>query len=118
MSDAAPLPVPEPNGDSRPYWDAAREHRLVIRLCRDCCAKHFMARYVCPVCWSDRLEWIDSSGAGTVASFSIVHRAPTAPFKARTPYVVALIDLDDGPRMFANIVGDDAREVAIGERVC
>ena len=117
MSATVPLPTPEPNGDSRPYWDAARERRLVIRRCRDCGAKHFMARHLCPQCWSDRLEWIDSQGAGTVASFSIVHRAPTAPFKAHTPYVVALIDLDEGPRMFANIIGDDARDVAIGERV-
>lgn len=117
MSNTVALPIPEPNGDSRPYWDAARERRLVIRRCSDCGAKHFMARYLCPQCWSDRLEWIDSEGNGTVASFSIVHRAPTAPFKGRTPYVVALIDLDEGPRMFANIVGDDAHAVAIGERV-
>lgn len=117
MSATLPLPPPEPNGDSRPYWDAAREHRLVIRRCRDCGAKHFMPRHLCPQCWSDRLEWIDCKGAGTVASFSIVHRAPTAPFKAQTPYVVALVDLDEGPRMMSNIVGDGALDVAIGERV-
>ena len=117
MSATLPLPIPEPNGDSRPYWDAARERRLVIRRCRDCGAKHFMARHLCPQCWSDRLDWIDSKGAATGARFIIVHRAPTAPFTGQTPYVVALVHLDEGPRMMANIVGDGALDVAIGERV-
>ena len=76
-----------------------------------------MPRKFCPHCWSDQLEWVDSKGHGTVHSFSIVHRAPTPVFAASTPYVIALIDLDEGPRMFANVVGDDALEVAIGDRV-
>jgi uncharacterized protein len=111
------LPQPIPNGDSLPYWSAARENRLVIRHCKTCGAKHFMPRYLCPKCWSDDLEWVESKGWGSVASFSIVHRAPTPIFAAIAPYVVALIDLDEGPRMFANVVGEDARAVSIGDRV-
>lgn len=112
-----PLPAPEPNADSLPYWNAAREGRLLIRRCTTCGETHFMPRYLCPYCWSDRLEWMDSKGAGTVHSFSIVHRAPTPTFAAVAPYVIALVDLDEGPRMFANVVGDDGRHVAIGDRV-
>ena len=112
-----PLPRPEPNGDSSFYWAAAAEGRLVIRACKACGARHFMPRHLCPQCWSDQLEWIDSKGQGAVHSFSTVHRAPTPEFSANTPYVIAMVDLDEGPRMFANIVGQDAQSVAIGDRV-
>lgn len=111
------LPQPEPNGDSLPYWNAARERRLLIRKCKACGARHFMPRHLCPECWSDQLEWIESRGLGTVHSFSIVHRAPLPIFTANGPYVIALIDLDEGPRTFANILGDDALGVSIGDRV-
>ena len=114
---SGPLPHPNPNGDSLPYWTAARERRLLIRQCKVCNARHFMPRHLCPHCWSDQLEWIESSGGGVVYSFSIVHRAPTAVFAAHAPYVIALIDLDDGPRMFANVVGATALDVEIGDRV-
>ena len=119
MPDQAPshLPRPIPNGDSLPYWNAARERRLLIRHCRACGAKHFMPRHLCPACWSSDLEWLDSPGDGIVQSFSIIHRAPTPVFTANGPYVIALIDLDEGPRMFANVIGPDAREVEIGDRV-
>ncbi|WP_137894436.1 Zn-ribbon domain-containing OB-fold protein [Ramlibacter sp. 2FC] len=112
-----PLPQPEPNADSRPYWSAASEGRLLIRACKACGAKHFMPRHLCPECWSDQLEWVDSAGRGTVHSFSIVHRAPTPEFAAGTPYVIAMVDLDEGPRMFANVIGEGALAVAIGDRV-
>jgi uncharacterized protein len=116
MEDAA-LPLPVANADSQPYWDAARERRLLIRKCNACGAKHFMPRHLCPSCWSDRLEWVESRGAGSVHSFTIVRRAPLASFGARAPYVVALIDLEEGPRMLTNIVGEDALSVRIGDRV-
>jgi uncharacterized OB-fold protein len=114
---SAPLPRPQPNGDSLPYWNAARERRLLIRKCNACGVKHFMPRHLCPHCWSDQLEWVQSQGRGSIYSFSIVHRAPTPTFAVKTPYVIALVDLDEGPRMFANVVGHDALDVAIGDRV-
>ena len=115
MSDLLPQPVP--NGDSVPYWNAARERRLVLRACGSCGRKHFMPRHLCPHCWSDKLEWVESKGGGTIHSFSIVHRAPSPAFAANAPYVIAMIDLDDGPRMFANVIGPNALDVAIGDRV-
>ena len=119
MNEGQPsaLPVPEPNADSRAYWDAARERRLVVRRCRACGRHHFMPRGQCPACWSDELEWVDSGGFGTVYSLSVVHRAPTPDFGAVAPYVIALVDLDEGPRMFANVVGPGALQASIGERV-
>jgi uncharacterized OB-fold protein len=60
---------------------------------------------------------MESGGVGSVHSFSVVRRAPTPVFASNAPYVIALIDLDEGPRMFANVVGDGALDVAIGDRV-
>lgn len=111
------LPVPVANADSAFYWNAARERRLVIRQCKSCGEKHFMPRYLCPTCWSDALEWVDSKGEGSVHSFTVIRRAPVATFADLGPYVVALIELDEGPRMVSNIVGENALSTRIGDRV-
>ena len=78
---------------------------------------HFPPRYLCPKCWSDKLEWTKCTGKGVVYSFTVMHRAPMPAFANRVPYVVALIDLEEGPRMMANILGEDALDTKIGDRV-
>lgn len=111
------LPKPIINADSTAYWNAARERKLLIRKCQHCNTLHFMPRYLCPKCWSDKLEWVESSGLGRVYSFSIIRRAPLAEFAVNTPYVTALIELDEGPRMVTNILGENALSVSINDRV-
>ncbi|TMS58271.1 Zn-ribbon domain-containing OB-fold protein [Imbroritus primus] len=111
------LPAPIANADSTPYWDAARADKLVLPHCRSCGHTFFMPRHQCPQCWSADLEWKQASGRGTVHSFSVVRRASLATFAARTPYVLALIDLEDGPRMMTNIVGEGALDTRIGDAV-
>lgn len=111
------LPSPIVNPDSKVYWDGAREGRLMIRKCKACGLTHFLPRYLCPACWSTELDWMQASGLGTVHSFTVIRRAPLAAFVGRVPYVVALIDLDEGPRMMANILGDDALQTRIDDRV-
>ncbi len=111
------LPDPRPNADSIAYWESAKQGGLVLRACAECGHKHFPPRRLCPVCWSESLRWTDATGLGTVHTFTIMRRAPVPEFAAQVPYVVALIDLAEGPRMMANIVGDDAHAVRIGERV-
>lgn len=113
----ATLPQPVANADSKPYWDAAREGRLVIRKCKACGELHFMPRHLCPTCWSDELEWVGAKGSGSVHSYTIVRRASDPTFAPLVPYAIALIDLDEGPRMMANIVGEDALATRIGDRV-
>ena len=113
----ARLPAPVANADSLPYWNAAREGRLLIRKCKACGELHFMPRYLCPVCWSDQLEWVEAKGTGSVHSFTVIRRAPSPVFAPHAPYVVALIDLDEGPRMIANVIGNDALAARIGDRV-
>ena len=111
------LPQPIVNADSAPYWAGAREGELLIRKCKDCGTLHFMPRYLCPACWSNNLEWVQAAGRGTVHSFTVIRRASDPAFADKVPYVVALIDLEEGPRMCANILGDDALSVNIGDAV-
>jgi uncharacterized OB-fold protein len=115
MTELHPLPVP--NADSEPYWAAAKEGRLVIQKCRRCEHLYFMPRHLCPSCWSPEKEWVTAVGKGTVYSFSIIHRAPLPSFKKDVPYVVALIELEEGPRMMTNIIGEGALDVKIGDPV-
>jgi hypothetical protein len=111
------LPAPIVNADSAPYWEGARHDKLLLQRCGDCGALRFFPRYLCTACGSDRTEWAQASGRGTVHSFTIVHRAAFPEFQAIAPYVVALVDLEEGPRMMTNIVGDDAHDVMIGNAV-
>ncbi len=110
-------PPPAVNADSREFWEAAREHRLIIKRCDACTRVFFPPRYLCPFCWSDKTSCVQSSGRGTVYSYTVMYRAPAPEFAALAPYVVALIDLEEGPRMMANIVGPRALETAVDDRV-
>ena len=111
------LPLPAPNADSAAYWSGAKAGKLMLQRCRACGATWFLSRHLCGSCWSDQVEPVEASGRGQVHSFTVIHRAPSAAFAGQVPYVVALIELAEGPRMLANIVGAEARGVAIGEAV-
>lgn len=111
------LAAPIVNADSKPYWDGAREDRLILPRCRACGHMFFMPRHQCPSCWSHELEWFQASGHGTVHSFSVVRRAALPAFASRVPYVLALIDLEEGPRMMSHILGDDSGQTRIGDHV-
>ncbi len=111
------LPGAVSNPDSKQYWAGAARDTLLIRRCKACLALHFMPRHLCPHCWSTELEWVEASGKGTVHSFTIIRRAPLASFADRVPYVVALVELDEGVRLVANILGDDALDTRIDDPV-
>jgi uncharacterized OB-fold protein len=105
-------PRPEPTEISKPYWDACARHELLLQWCRDCGKAQFYPRSVCVHCGSADLEWRRASGRATVYSFSVVRRAPDASLPV--PYVVALVDLAEGPRMMTNIVDCAPESVRIG----
>ena len=105
------------NADSREFWAAAADGRLVFQQCDACKAIQFPPRQNCRVCWHDRLSWRDSSGEGTVESFTIIERAPTAAFRDKVPYTVAAVRVAEGPLMITNIIGDDALGVQVGDAV-
>jgi uncharacterized OB-fold protein len=97
----------------RPFWDALREHRLVLQRCTGCGHFQHYPRSLCKSCLSDALEFVASPGHGTVGSFTVIHRAPLAELRPLTPYMLALIDLDEGVRMMSNVVAEP-RDVYIG----
>ncbi|MBI5720722.1 MAG: Zn-ribbon domain-containing OB-fold protein [Burkholderiales bacterium] len=110
-----PLPIIDP--ESAPYWAALRERRLILKHCRDCGRHHFYPRALCPHCHSDALEWSDARGTGSIYSYTVARRPAGPAFKADAPYVVAVVELDEGARMMTNIVTDDVESVRIGQRV-
>jgi uncharacterized protein len=100
-----PLPLfPEP--DTAPFWAATVRHRLAYQVCRACGQVVFHPRRHCTCCTSGDLEWRDSAGAGTVYTFTVIRQHGHPFFRARIPYLVGLIDLDEGFRMLAEIAAD------------
>ncbi|WP_416976035.1 Zn-ribbon domain-containing OB-fold protein, partial [Streptomyces sp. 4F14] len=85
--------------------------RLLVRRCRACGRAHHYPREFCPHCWSEDVDWETASGRATLYTWSVVHRNDLPPFGERTPYVAAVVDLAEGPRMMTEVVecGDAAR---------
>ncbi|MEU8749874.1 Zn-ribbon domain-containing OB-fold protein [Streptomyces chartreusis] len=96
--------LPEADAFTRTYWDAAAEGRLLIRSCHGCGRAHHYPREFCPHCWSEDVVWEPASGRATLYTWSVVHRNDLPPFGQRTPYVAAVVDLAEGPRMMTELV--------------
>lgn len=115
MATEKPLPVID--NESRPFWEGCRAGKLMIQHCGDCGTWVFYPRALCTACHSDRLAWEQASGEGVIHTFTVAHRPAGPAFSDDTPYVVALIDLKEGPRMTSNIVGTAPEDVRIGQAV-
>ena len=109
METASKMPAPDRNPETAAYWDAAREHRLLIKQCDSCGEPFHYPRALCPFCLSDS-SWIEASGEGTIYSYTIVHLRDEA-------YVLAYVALAEGPVMMTNIVTPDPQSVRIGQPV-
>ncbi len=96
-------PLPKPSPTSRPYWEAVRRHELQLQHCGACSKYIYYPRPRCPNCMSDNLKWERVSGRGKLYSYTIVRRASTRSF-ADAPYVLAIVELDEGPRMTTNMI--------------
>ena len=97
------------------YLEHAADGRLVVPECRDCGESHFPPRVVCPYCLSSALDLRESAGKGTLYSFSVVHLDYHPTWGERRPYVNALVALDDGPTVFANVVECDPEALSVGD---
>ena len=107
MSDAAPQyakPLPEPSAVSAPFWEGLKADELRLQWCAACSRYVFYPRSVCPHCLSDRLEWQTASGRGRVYSYTIVRRAMNPAFAQEVPYIFAIVELEEGPRVTTNLV--------------
>lgn len=98
------------------YQHHLNEHQLMAARCRDCGELHLPPRPLCPVCYSQRMEWVELAGSGRLAGFTTIHVAPTAMVEAGygrdKPYCVGVVKLDEGPSISAQIIGVDASRPA------
>lgn len=106
---AKPLPVPAP--ESVPFWEAAHQHKLMIQKCGSCGHLRFPPASHCPECLSAQHDWVEVSGRGRVFSFVTYQRLYNKGWEGEIPYIVALIELDEGPRLLSNLTGVDPKDV-------
>ncbi|MEZ5233784.1 MAG: Zn-ribbon domain-containing OB-fold protein [Acidimicrobiia bacterium] len=107
----------DPSPVTRPFWEATAEGRFLFQRCGACGAAIFYPRPACNVCGGDDLRWEQASGDATVHTFSIARRPTHPKFTGDEPYVVAIVELAEGPHVTTNIVGCDPEDVRIGMAV-
>ena len=110
-------PLPEMRNAGATFWSKAAEGVLVVPRCTDCGRTFWHPRPRCPHCGSGRVDWIRGSGKGTVHTFTVVRQSGDPYFKTKVPYVVAMIDLDEGVRIMTNVVDTPLAALAVGMRV-
>ena len=108
------MPVPHVEVDTREFWEACRDHRLVVQRCTGCGSYRFAPTPACYQCQSFDYEWVESAGAGRVYSWTVVHQAVHPAVEAAVPYNVVVVELDDcgGAKLVSNLLGvapDDLR---------
>jgi uncharacterized protein len=97
-----PIPIPTPS--TQPYWDGLDRGELVIQHCSSCCKYNFYPRVSCPTCGTRQLVWVAASGRARLHTFVINHR-PAPGFNDESPYVIAVVELEEGPRLMTNLRG-------------
>lgn len=115
--NTAPRPAPVPTEATQPFWDAAAQGTLLFQRCGACARTQSIPRPFCRHCGQDAPRWERSAGLGRIYTFTVNHRAANAHMADKLPYVVAVVELDEGPRLMANIVDAAPADVRIGDRV-
>ncbi len=110
-------PLPRIDEESRGFWEALQRHELYVQRCRSCSTTRFYPRVVCPVCMSSDVEWVRCSGRGTVYSFTVTQQNQAPGFREELPYVLAIVELAEGPRVMTNVVGCAVETVKVGMAV-
>ena len=113
---ALPTPEPVPSLETDPFWEAAADGRLVLPRCDACDSVIWYPRRFCPVCHPSGVSWFEASGRGTVYSFTVVRKG-RGPWGEVAPYVIAYVELDEGPRILTNLVEVDPESVVVGMAV-
>ena len=107
-------PKPAASWETRAYWEGCGRHELVLQRCRDCQTVQHRPRAICASCLSSAVESFVASGRGSVYTYTVTHQNGMPPFRDALPYVLAYVDLEEGPRLMTNIVGCEPVEVEIG----
>lgn len=107
-------PLPHPTALSQPFWDGTKQREIWLQRCGACEAYRFPPLVLCRNCLSEDHQWVPTSGTGTIYSYVIQHRPATPAFIDDLPYVVAIVELDEGPLMLTNIVGCPFEDLDVG----
>jgi uncharacterized protein len=110
-------PLPVITDRNRPFWEGAKEGRLRMQKCTNCGHIRNPISPVCPRCLADGFEWTDLSGRGEVFAKLVYHRPFNKAFEDAVPYNVVLVQLEEGPRMYSNVVGIPNDEFKVGDKV-
>ena len=107
-------PMPTTSGETRPYWESSRRGQLLIQRCDSCDEYQFYPRGICVSCFTPNIKWVQASGKGTVWTFTITRQNRAPGFAEDVPYVLALVELEEGVKMFTNIIDCPPQDVHIG----
>lgn len=110
-------PLPNPVAESRPFWEGCAAGELRYQRCIHCGQTQLIPRALCAACQNDELQWHTSRGLGRILSFTVVHRAPSAAFKEDVPYVIAIVDMEEGFRLMVNVKDGVSKALSIGQPV-
>ncbi len=110
-------PLPNPTADTKNFWDGCAIGELRYQVCAHCGHVQFIPGSLCSACHHGELAWKTSAGRGRILSHTTVHRAPMPAFRADVPYVIALVDLDEGFRLMVNVAGGEQAGLGIGAAV-
>ena len=116
MSEAKPQrkPLPRIDEESRPWWEALARRELYVQACGSCGTRRLPPRALCPACLSSAVRWLRCSGRGVVYAHTVTFQNQAPGFREALPYVLAIVELEEGPRLMTNVVGCDPRAVRIG----
>ena len=112
-----PKPIPEPDEKSAPWFAGTTRHELLLQHCRTCDGYQWPVWEHCNACWATDLEWAPSKGQGTVFTWALMHQIIDPAFAAEAPYNVAVVELDEGPRLNTQIAAAAPGEIRVGLRV-
>lgn len=109
-------PLPLPDAISAPYWEAAAQGRLLIQECKACGHRQWYPRAMCTKCAAD-VDWLECKGLGEIHTFTVIRQMGMRPFRDELPYVIAMVQLEEGPLVFGNVTGVEPDDVRIGAPV-
>ena len=110
-------PLPPPDAANRPFWEGAKRAVLTLQRCMDCGRHRFPAARYCAQCHGERSQWVETSGTGVVESYCSFHKAYWPAFEREVPYNVVQVRLDEGVRLFSNLVGVPRERIRTGLKV-
>src|SRR5215471_20341999 len=108
-----PKPLPVVTDENRPFWVGCQQGKLLLQQCGECHHYQFYPRLYCMQCSSEAIRWVEATGRGTIYSYTIIHQNKSSEFVHETPYNVAIVQLEEGPRLLSNIVDIDTTQLRV-----